>query len=156
MTIKLTSPVTGAVQNGFTSPTYTLTLDTAPSVNGVQMAVTAIGGTQAGVTTHSTASPFTITVFRPNQLRILPPANPVTGLLKSVPKNTYKVVTRKGAKVSANGQSANCLIVTTFDVFAGQDTFSKAEVLAAISAHIGALNQIAAGLGDLTTTGILS
>lgn len=59
MSFTLTSPITGAAQTGFTSPTYTLTSDLAPDNNGKQVAVTALGGTQVGVTTHSVAAPFT-------------------------------------------------------------------------------------------------
>jgi len=73
MSFNLTSPVTGASQTGFTAPTYTLTVDTAPDVNAKQWAVTALGGTQAGVSSHSVASPFTVTMFRPKVLRLLAP-----------------------------------------------------------------------------------
>ena len=70
MTFSLTSPITGAAQTGFTTPTYTHVADTAPDVNGRQVAITALGGTQAGVTVHSVASPFSITFFRPKAYKV--------------------------------------------------------------------------------------
>ncbi len=91
------SPITGAVVTGLTSPTYTHVVDVAPSINGKQYAVTALGGTQTSVDVNSVSKPFTISFFRPNTLRVLPQANPVTGVIKNIPVNTYKLVTRKGA-----------------------------------------------------------
>ena len=86
MSFTLTSPVTGGAQTGFTSPTYTIVSDTAPDNNGKQVAVSAIGGTQSGVTIHSVASPFTITFARPKSFKAAAP-NPVNGRLSNVPRN---------------------------------------------------------------------
>lgn len=155
MSVSLTSPVTGAAQTGFTSPTYTLTTDIAPDVNGKQWAVTALGGTQTGVSTHSVSSPFTISVFRPRVLRNIGQPNPVTGVVSNIPKNTYKVIVRKGA-VPLAGQSPQVAIMTiTMDVPAGTDTASPAEIRAMLSAGFGAVWQASAGLGDTEVSGIL-
>jgi hypothetical protein len=155
MSVSLTSPVTGAAQTGFTSPTYTLTADIAPDVNGKQWAVTALGGTQAGVTAHSVSSPFTLSAFRPRTFRTLGTPNPVTGVVSNVPKNTYKVIVRKGV-VPLAGQNPQVAILTcTMDVPAGADTANPAEIRAMLSAGIGALWQQAAGLGDTEVSGIL-
>jgi len=82
MSLALSSPVNGGAQTGFTSPTYTIVVDTAPTNSGKQYAVSAIGGTQVGVDASSTPSrPFTITLSRPAVLRTLPAVNPVTGIL---------------------------------------------------------------------------
>lgn len=156
MSITVTSPITGSAQTGLTSPTYTLTGDTAPPGNpGEQNAVTALGGTQPGVTTHSVASPFTINFTRPAVLRILGNPNPVTGVVVSVPTNSYKVITRKGVLPLAGQPFKVMNITTTIDVPAGADVADPANVRAAISAHIGALTQQSAGLGDTTVTGLL-
>lgn len=155
MSINLTSPITGSPQTGFTSPTYTPTADNAPSLYGKQWYVGAGGGTQTGVTYHSIASPFTIAFFRPAALQQLPAANPNTGVIPSFPKNVYKVVTRKGAMPAANQVPQNIIIRTEISVPAGCDVYSPAEIRAAISAHIGALQQQSAGLGDTAITGSL-
>lgn len=155
MSFSLTSPVTGASQTGFTTPTYTLTVDTAPDVNAKQWAVTALGGTQAGVSAHSVASPFTVTMFRPKVLKTLGTPNPVTGVVSNIPRNVYKVITRKGAVPLAGQNPATVLITTVVDVPAGADLASPSEIRAALSAHIGSLSQQAAGVGDTTASGIL-
>jgi hypothetical protein len=155
MSITLTSPVTGAAQTGFTSPTYTLTADTAPDVNGKQYAVTALGGTQVGVTAHSVASPFTITFVRPKVFRNLGKANPTTGVVKDVPRNTYKAIIRKGVTPLAGQTYQNLQVTVTMDVPAGSDTADPANVRAALSLAFGALWQQPAGIGDTLISGIL-
>lgn len=156
MSITWSSPITGSAQTGFTSPTYSNVADTAPSGNpGKQVAVTALGGTQAGVTVHSVASPFTINITRPANLKVLPNPNPVTGIVASVPTNTYKTITRKGVLPLAGQPYKVMTITTTMDVPAGADLADFPNVKAAISAHIGALTQQSAGLGDLSGSGVL-
>lgn len=155
MSWTLSTPITGAAQTGFTSPTYTHVADVAPDINGKQVAVTALGGTQAGVTAHSVASPFTITFVRPKVFRVLGKPNPVTGLVKDVPRNTYKTITRKGVLPLAGQPYANLQITTIIEVPAGSDTADPANLRAALSAHIGALSQQSAGVGDTTVSGVI-
>jgi hypothetical protein len=156
MTISVTSPITGGAQTGFTAPTYTVITDTAPPGNpGKQSVVTAVGGTQVGVTLHSVASPFTLNFTRPGTLKVLGNPNPVTGVISVVPTNTYKLITRKGVLPLA-GQPFKVMNITTeMDVPAGADTADAPNVRAALSAHIGALNQQSAGFGDLAINGVL-
>lgn len=155
MTITVTSPITGTAQTGLTAPTYTLTADVAPSINGKQHAVTALGGTQAGVTVHSVAAPFTITAFRPQNLQGLGKAHPVTGVIAKVPMNSYKVITRKGVLPLAGQPYKNMIATTTIDVPAGADLADAPNIRACLSAHIGTLSQQSAGIGDTSVTGIL-
>jgi hypothetical protein len=156
MSIALTSPVTGAAETGFTSPTYTNVADTAPPGNpGKQYAVSALGGTQAGVTVHSVASPFTINFTRPSNLRTLGNPNPVTGIIANVPVNEYKCITRKGVTVLTGQPIQVMTMITTTRVPAGADLVDLPNVKACQSAHIGALWQQSAGFGDLTGTGTL-
>lgn len=156
--ISVTSPITGQPQTGLTSPTYTVTVDTAPPVSpGKQVAVTALGGTQTGVTTHSVASPFTTNFTRPANLRVLGLPNPITGKLSpsSVPINRYKLITRKGVTVLA-GQAYYPMVITTIiEVPAGADTADVPNVRAALSLHGGALVQQSANLGETITSGLL-
>jgi hypothetical protein len=155
MSFAPTSPVTGAAQSGLTSPTYTLTADVAPAQNAKQYAVTALGGTQTGVISHSVAAPFTLAMFRPQNPQILSPVDPVTGVLRRVPVNTYKVITRKGVLPLAGQASKNMVVTTMIDVPAGADTADPASIRAALSAHIGLLSQVSAGVGDTAINGIL-
>jgi hypothetical protein len=155
MTFALTSPVTGTAQTGLTTPTYTLTTDTPPNANAKQSVVTGLGGTQTGVIAHSVAAPFSITMFRPQNPQVLSPVSPVTGVLARVPTNTYKVITRKGVLPLAGQSYKNMIVTTTIEVPAGADTADPANIRAALSAHIGALSQQSAGIGDTTIQGVL-
>lgn len=156
MSIAISSPITGLAQTGLTSPTYTTTPDVAPPGNpGEQVAVTALGGTQSGVTTHSVSSPFTINFTRPASPRVLGTPNPVTGIVGQVPMNTYKVITRKGVTPLLGQPIKVMLISTVIDVPAGSDLADPQNIRAALSAHLGALSQQSAGLGDLTINGVL-
>lgn len=155
MAITFPGVLTGAAQTGFTSPTYTLTADTPPDMNAKQVAVTAIGGTQVGVTSHSVSSPFTIAQFRPRNAAALGKPNPTTGLIANVPRNTYKSIVRKGVTPAINQPIVPMIIRVEMDVPAGSDTYDAANVRAAISAAIGYLNTVSAGLGDTSINGIL-
>jgi hypothetical protein len=156
MSFTLTTPVTGGAQTGFTSPTYTIAADTAPTSAGKQYAVTAIGGTQTGVDASSSPSrPFTVTLSRPQVLRTLGVVDPVTGVLRSVPRNSYKILVRKGV-TPLTGQSAVALVAKLeIDVPAGADSVDAANIRAAMSLLIGSLNSISASIGDTLVTGVI-
>jgi hypothetical protein len=157
MAIALSTPVTGGAQTGFTSPTYTVTPDVAPTISGKQWAVTALGGTQAGVRTHSPSDPFTLTWERPGTLRTL--ANLIsglTGLYGKVPMNVYTGVrVRKGVNIAANNVPRVMMIDMKVSIPAGADSYDSANVRAAVSAAVGSLNQLSPGLGDTVATGII-
>jgi len=153
MTFALSGAVTGGAQTGFTSPTYTVTSDVAPDVNGKQYAVTALGGTQTGVTAHSVASPFTLTYWRPKIYKVLGIVQ--NGVVAQVPMNVHKLITRKGVTPLA-GQSIKPLVITTIaEIPAGSDTADPANVRAAWSAHIGALSNQSSGIGDTAVSGVV-
>lgn len=155
MAFNLTSPVTGSTQTGLTSPTYTLAADTAPDVNAKQYYVSALGGTQTGVLAHSVSQPFTLSMFKPKVLKTLQPVNPVTGVLRGVPMNNYKVITRKGV-IPLVGQAPKTQVITTdLGIPAGADVADPLSVRAAISAHIGMLTQLSNELGTSVLTGTI-
>lgn len=155
MTIAIPSSITGGAQTGFTTPTYTMTADTSPDVNAKQSVVTALGGTQAGVSVHSVSSPFLVSAWKPKKSAVLGKPNPVTGLISNVPNNTYKVITQKGVMIAANQIPRPLTIRSLFDVPAGADSYDLTNVRAAISLHIGLLTSISAGLGDTAGNGVL-
>jgi hypothetical protein len=149
------SPVTGAAVTGLTSPTFTLTTDVAPNINGKQFAITALGGTQTGVDVNTVSKPFTLTFFRPQVLRGLPQANPVTGVVKNVPMNTYKMITRKGVAPAANQALLTARITTIIEVPAGSDTYEPEDLRAMVSAHFGAGWAQASGIADTIVSGVI-
>lgn len=150
-----TSPITGSAQTGLTAPTYSIATDSNPDSNSKQVYVTSLGGTQTGVIAHSVAAPFTLSMFRPKSLKTLQPVNPVTGVLRSVPMNTYKVITRKGV-LPLVGQSYKTAVINThLEIPAGADLADQLSLRAMISAHIGLLTQISSALGDSVATGTI-
>ncbi|DAD51972.1 TPA_asm: coat protein [ssRNA phage Zoerhiza.2_26] len=155
MSFTLTTPVTGAAQTGLTSPTYTVALDTSPDATARQYAVTALGGTQTGVTASSVSSPFTTAMFRPKSYQALGKPNPVTGLIARVPRNVYKVITRKGVTPLAAQPIQNMLITSVIEVPAGADLADSANVRAALSMHFGSIAQATSGIGDTVIQGVL-
>lgn len=155
MSFSLSTPVTGAAQTGLTSPTYTIALDTSPDAAARQYAVTALGGTQTGVTASSVSSPFTTAMWRPKAFQALGKPNPVTGVVSRVPRNVYKIITRKGVTPLLGQPVQNMLVTTVIEVPAGSDLADPANVRAALSLHFGALAQATSGIGDTTVQGVL-
>jgi len=156
MSYLLSGAITGGPQTGFTSPTYTVTADNAPDLRSKQWAITAIGGTQAGVVAHSVNAPFTQTVRRPPILKTILTAflNGVTGQYSRVPYNDYLVITRKAAQVALNQWFIN-EFRTIFHIAAGTETYDAANVRAGVSMHLGGTYTNSAGMGDTVTTGLL-
>jgi len=149
------SPVSGGSQTGFTSPTYTFVADVAPDNNGKQIAVSAVGGAGNTPAIHSVSSPFTGTFVRPKVFKALGKANPVTGLISSVPRNAYKLITRKGVIPLSGQPSTTMLITTTIEVPAGADIADPVAVRAALSFHIGLLDAQSTGTGDAIVSGVM-
>jgi len=154
MAISVSSPITGSAQTGFTSPSFTVTADVSPVQNGKQVVVTAASGA-SGLTAGSVSSPFTLNFTRPLNLKVLAPVNPVTGVLRVVPVNVYKMITRKGV-IPLAGQSSSVMNMTTsMSVPAGSDSADPANIRAGLSCHIGYLSQQSSNIGDTLVTGIL-
>lgn len=153
MSLKTLSSVTGAPILGLTLPTYTLTEDVAPDVNGLQFAVTALGGTQTGVTAHSVSDPFTLSFFKPKNPRIQ--GNPDSaGVYRNNPKNVYKCRVRKGVNIG-NEKKEIDLLSFDFNTPAGADSLDAVSLKAALSLAFGALYDNADDVADLITQGLL-
>lgn len=155
MSVSLTSPVTGGAQTGFTSPTYTVASDNAPDALSRQWAVTANGGTQTGVTTHTGTNPFSFTVRRPATFKQVGVPNPATGVVYPSGKNVWKLIVRKGTTPAANQSYVTGLVNCEIAVPAGADTYDAPNVRAMIGFFVGCLNQQSAGIGDSLVTGIM-
>lgn len=146
------SPLTGAAQTGLTSPTYTLSSDSAPSINGRQYAITALGGTQTGVSSTGASTPFTLSFFKPAILKTR--TLDADGRATAAPMNVYKQITRKSVAVDAAGSTRVMLVTTSIEVPAGAELVDSEDVRAALSCHIGALSNTSAGIGDTAVSGV--
>lgn len=156
MTIAVTTPIAGEAQSGLTSPTYTNVADTNPDNNAKQWLVSALGGTQTGVLPHAISTPFTIAFWRPKAFKMISWVGNVVGSqIKAVPKNVYKIITRKGVLVAADQAPQIMIITTEISVPAGADSYDSLSVKAAVSAHFGVVSQQSSNVGDLVTTGSL-
>lgn len=154
MSFSPSSPITGAVISGLTTPTYTIVTDTSPSSSSKQYAVSALGGTQTGVVVNGISSPFTLTMFRPPNFKVLGQVTQ-SGQVRSFPKNNFSILTRKGVNVLANQPTQLALIRTNIAIPAGSDNYDSVSLKAMLSAHIGLLTQIAQGISDTVLTGTL-
>lgn len=152
MTWTPTTPITGTAQTGLTSPTYTITADTAPYSNGKQYAVTALGGTQSGVNVTGASTPFTLSFFKPAVIKTR--TLDASGRAVAIPMNVYKQVSRKAVAVDGAGGVAVALVTTTIEVPAGSESVDAINVRAMLSAHIGLLSQQSGGIGDTVVSGI--
>lgn len=141
-----TSPVTGGPQTGFTSPTYTLTADNNIGVNGKQWLITATGGTQTGVTVHVAGDPFTLSVFKPLAYKLAQFVS--TTVFRKPPRNTYKVIVRKGVVTNTNFPKDIVMLQLSVDVPAGSEVLDAPNLRAALSLLSGAVFAQSAGLGD--------
>lgn len=148
------SPVTGAPITGFTSPTYTLIADTAPDVNGKAYAVSALGGTQAGVVVSSASYPFTLLFTRPKVIRQLP-ALGLNGRLPTVPRNTFTLSVRKGMIPLAGQPAQPCVLKLDIPIPAGADLADKANFGAAMSLLAGVLWEQSDQIYDSVIAGTL-
>lgn len=154
----LTSPFNGATATGYlTSPTYTVVADLAPSANGKQYAVSALGGTQTDVEISSVGQPFTLTMFKPTLLKQAPTLNPATGQFSSpVGRNTFRLIVRKGM-IPLAGQSP---IVGTVDVSisipAGAGDADPNSMAALLSAAIGAMSDQSTAIVTMCKSGVVT
>jgi hypothetical protein len=129
--------------------------DLAPVPNSKQYYVSALGGTQTGVTVSSIDKPFTLTLFKPVSFQRLPPVNPVTGVLPRTARNVWRLLTRKGA-TPLSGQTPQLVTIETIiSVPAGCETADFPAIAAAMSAHIGSLWEQSNELGDSLASGAL-
>lgn len=155
MSFNPSSPVTGTTQADLTSPTYTLTADQAPNARSKQWAVTALGGTQTGVSAHSVSNPFTLTVEKPANLKGPGIPNPVTGVLSGTGRNVYVFRARKGTLPLAGQNPQISMAELRVSVVAGSDTADAVSLQAMLSMLFGAVYSTSSAIGDTVQDGII-
>lgn len=153
--LTLTTPVTGALQTGFTAPTYTIAADNPPpNVAGRQYAVTALGGTQAGVDVSTSSRPFTILLNRPQVINL--PPTVVNGVASGpIKRNNFDILARKGLTAVVGLPSQIGILRIRLEVPAGADINDSSGVRALCSLGMGALTQLAANYADTAISGVV-
>lgn len=154
MSYTMTGVVTGAAITGFTSPTYTLTVDSAVNDNARKSIVTALGGTQAGVSVHAVSSPFAVTVTRPKQLKTLGRAN-LNGLIANVGSNAYRGLIEKGVIPLAGQPYKTAKFRWEFEIPSGSELADAPNIKGLFSFAGGFLNSNAIGMYDTATNASL-
>lgn len=148
-----TSPSTGQTGvTGLTNPTYTLTEGTPSVPNARQFVVTALGGTQTGVETHTASNPFEITAYRPLVYKALGDLS--NGSPSAFPKNTYSIVARKGLEVYSGIRRIG-MIKIVIDIPAGSEVTDPESVSAMFVAIASVLHVNAAAIRDSLVTGAI-
>lgn len=156
MAVSLTTPVTGGLQTGMTTPAWTVVADNPPNAStGKQWNVSALAsGSAASVRFHTISDPFTVLFERPGFFKTLAGLiSGLTGLYGKVPDNIYRVKARKGVMIAANNLPRVMEIDARVAVPAGADAYDSPNVRACVSLFIGAMNQVSAGYGDTLVTG---
>nr|WEU70909.1 MAG: hypothetical protein 2 [Hangzhou atkins-like virus 3] len=152
MAITLSGVVTGAAQTGLTTPTYTVAAAQAPTSFGKQFIVSALGGTQTGVETHSGSNPFLINFIVPASYRGIQ-VNAI-GAGTSRGYNTTKIRLLKGCVVDGVQNRRPLMIDVDVKVPPGADILDPESVRAALSFLIGVLNNQSSGYGDTVLQGV--
>lgn len=137
--------------------TITATPDTAPQYNGKQYSLnaSALTGLGGSAVPHSLSTPHTVNMTRPLNYRLLPSVNPVTGVLRNVPKNTFTIIHRKSL-VPLTGQSpALGIIRTSIELPAGCETADLANLKAFMQADLSMRVDQRNGITDVLVTGSL-
>lgn len=153
MAFVLPNPIVGGTVAGFTTPGYTHATDSIP--NGKQVYVHTLGGTQPGATAHSVASPFTVSMMRPANLQVLSSVDPVTGLLRSVPMNVYKVHVRKGTIPLAGQPAKVSYMRIEIGIPAGSDTADVPNIKAMVSCGSGAVYALSTEIVNTLLSGVV-
>jgi hypothetical protein len=133
------SPVTGATGFSFTSPTYTLASAQGPTPNSKKYVVSALGGTQTNVRSHSANDPFSFTAYNVAAYKAL--QLDALGAIKSVPFNRYAIVMHKGLLVAANQPPVPSVSRLLFDIPAGSESADAPNINAALCCLAGILSE---------------
>ena len=147
------SPITGAAQTNLTTPTYTNSSMPAPTQNGKQVGVTALGGTQTNVRTSSASDPFWLNWVVPASLKSQR-LDTSGNLIGSQQYNTFRLLGAKGVYPIAGGASVPLRLRFEADVPCGADVNDAPNIRAGLSAFIGLLWAQSSAIGDSLVTGI--
>lgn len=140
--MNLSSPITGMAQTGLTTPTFTLTTDAGISPNQKQWLITALGGTQTGVSAHKVDSPFLVSYTKPSSPKAIPREfMTASGPIGNIPKNVYRLFGRKQVLVNGSYGTAPCDMEITFRVPVGATVQDLTSIKSLISMMGGALTQ---------------
>lgn len=138
MSINLAGPTAAVTTSQLTAATYTFVTDMAQDARSKVFVVSALGGTQTGVSAHTVDAPKQMIFKKPASFAQPSGYNQVSGRYGKVPKNTTRVMFRGSAKVAAN-QWEGLPISMDIGVPAGAVSYDRANVEASVTAFIAGL-----------------
>lgn len=146
MPMTLGSSVTGASAPSLTTPGFTLA--SMPSIvdGSAAYAVTALTGTQTGVSPHTLSQPYTVTFYTNLNVRVAGNGD--------IPLNKTRVMARKGVKVDALGTLRQASVEVIVKAPAGSETFDGNSLESLISMTIGSLSQASPTICNSVTKGL--
>jgi len=138
MSITLAGPTAAITTTSLTAATYTFTSALAADNRSKAFVVSALGGTQTGVSAHSVDAPKKFNVKNPAQFLQPSAYNATSGRYGKVPKNSTRVVGTGSAKVTAT-QWETIPMSLDIGVPAGAMSYDRANVEASVAFFIAAL-----------------
>lgn len=146
--------ITGIPMTGFTSPTYTTAVTTAPGLNSRSVIVTAVNGTQSGVNAHTVQRPFRLTWTVPSVVRQLSNAiASLTGFISGPPANKYTLLVQKGGKMNYVEGSGIGTCKIEFSIPAGLEQYGPEEIRGLVCIAGGALTEGADAIANNLISG---
>lgn len=138
MTINLAGPTTAVTAGSLTLATYTFSPDLNMDGRSRPYVVSAIGGTQSGVSVNTIDKPKIMNFRRPAQFRSPSGFVASANRFNTVPRNTFKVNGKYGVNVTAN-QVELMTINLDINIPSGAGAQDRANVDAALLSFITGL-----------------
>jgi len=138
MAINLIGPTPAVTAGSLTLATYTFASDMNLDGRTRAYVVSALGGTQTGVTVNTIDKPKQVLFKRPPAFRSPSGFNASANRFTTVPRNTFKVLGKYGVNVTSN-QIEMATFNLDLNIPAGAVAQDRASVDAAILSYIAAL-----------------
>lgn len=138
MSINLAGPTAAITAGNLTAATYTFVSEMASDFRSKAFVLSALGGTQTGVTPHTVDAPKMFIVKKPASNAVASAYNTTTGRYGKVPKNTTRVIGKGSANVAA-GQVETIPITLDIAIPAMAMTYDRPNVEASVLMFIAAL-----------------
>lgn len=141
MTVEVTTTSLTTTTDTLTGAGYTFAADLATDGRSRVAVVSALVGTQPGVTVSSVDKPKKVIFKKPAQFAVPRGYNAISGRYAVVPKNSYRIIGQGAANVTAS-QIETIPIVLDIAIPAGATSYDRANVEASFLAFLGAVHEM--------------
>lgn len=154
MAWNLSSPVTGQAIGALVTPTFTFAPGNVANQLSKAFIVTVLGGTQAGVETHSVGNPFIAMAMVPATFKVQGLSSNGVGTVTNG-YNVFKTQITKGVVVDAAGNRRVCIHREETLVPPGADVYDLESIASMFSCRKGIIDQTNGGWYDTLRQGNL-